>query len=656
MSSETIKDLMPQTPDLIGERIAKLKELFPDFFTSEGQLDEHELRKLVAPNSVNETERYEFRWFGKSRAKRDAFTPSKATLVFDEARSVNPLAAENLIIEGENLEVLKLLLCAYREGIKCIYIDPPYNTGKDFVYNDNYTEGRRPYWEQTGVTENGVRIDTNVETDGRFHSNWMNMLYSRLLVARQLLQPDGVIFVSIDDNEVHNLRTLMNIVFGEENFLTEIVVLTNPKGRVLGSHFARSHEYLLVYSKNQLVEELSIAKTDKETAKDYPESDELGNFRALELRNTHRQFGKFNRENLWFPIYVDPESGEVSLEKETNLVEVFPLWEDGFEGCWTWSASKVSAESFLLVGRKINGSWKIFRKSYSHDSEGNVARKKLKTMWIDKSFHTEKGQSAFDALLPGRLFQSPKPPALIKVIAELGTNTDDIVLDFFGGSGTTGQAVMELNEEDGGNRKFILVQLPELTDEKSEAYKAGFKKLSDITIERNKRVVERLIASKKKAHPNLFENADNTDALKGLGFKVLRLEKSYFPRTDWSPDPTRTEAENVIALKQYIAEKESQLNLSFDRDKLLTEILLKGEGFKLNYRITPYPTVTSNQLLHVTDGDKEALVCLDPTLALETVEHFKTHAELKFICLERALDTTKKWNLHHFLGEKFKAF
>ena len=255
------------------------------------------------------------------------------------------------------------------------------------------------------------------------------------------------------------------------------------------------------------------------------------------------------------------------------------------------------------------------------------------------------------------IFDNPKPTKLIRRICKLITATDeeDIVLDFFGGSGSTGHAVMELNEEDGGNRKFILVQLPELTDEKSEAYKAGYKKIGDITIERNKRVVERIIAAKKEAHPNLFETADDTDAITGLGFKVLRLEKSYFPRTDWSPDPTLTEAENVRALKQYIADKESQLNLSFDRDKLLTEILLK-EGFKLNYTATPDDAVTSNQILHVTDGDKEALVCLDSTLELETIEHFKTNTNLKFICLERALDTTKKWNLHHLLGEKFKAF
>ncbi|MCA1594407.1 MAG: site-specific DNA-methyltransferase [Acidobacteria bacterium] len=480
MSSETIKDLMPQTPDLNQERVAKLKELFPDLFTGEGKLDPRELERLIEPASDGETERYEFRWFGKSRAKREAFTPSRATLVFDEARSCNPQSAENLIIEGENLEVLKLLLCAYREQIKCIYIDQPYNTGRDFVYRDNYAEGRKPYWEQTGVTENGVRVDTNADTDGRFHSNWMNMMYSRLLVARQLLKPDGVIFISMGDEEVHNLRRICDEVFGGENF----------EGHI---HWRR----------------------------------------------------RYNQPN-----------------DRTKMIALV-------------------AEHILSYSKN--------REEYKKSGVGKI--------------------------------------------------------DLTG----------ELNEEDGGSRKYILVQLPELTGEQSEADKAGYKKISDITIERNKRVVERLIAEKKGARPPLFEKPYEADALKNRGFKVYRLEKSHFARTDWSPDATKTEAENVRALKQYIADKEAQLDLSFDRDKLLTEILLKQEGFTLNYTVAPYSCATSNQILRVTGDDKEALVCLDSTLAPETVAHFKTHTELKFICLERALNTTLKWNLHHFLGEKFKA-
>jgi len=218
--------------------------------------------------------------------------------------------------------------------------------------------------------------------------------------------------------------------------------------------------------------------------------------------------------------------------------------------------------------------------------------------------HTDEATKELREFIPEVKF-TPKPVRLIKHLANIsGVKNDDYVLDFFGGSGTTGQAVMELNEADGGNRKFILVQLPELTDEKSEAYKAGYKRISDITIERNKRVVNRIIEEKRREHPNLFENNEGKDALKNLGFKVFKLEKSYFPRTEWTPNPEADEAENVQSLKDYIAAKESQLRIDFDRDKLLTEILLK-EGFKLNYTIKPFAEIATNEILHVSDATKK---------------------------------------------------
>lgn len=221
---ENIKDYMLESPDFNLERLETLKQMFPDLFTSENKLNINELKKIIEPESITETERYEFRWFGKSNAKRNAFTPSNATLIYDEERSVNPTESENLIIEGENLEVLKLLSASYREKIKCIYIDPPYNTGKDFVYSDNFTQDKKAYWEDAGIVEDGLKIDTNTETDGRYHSNWLNMMYSRLLVARQLLKEDGVIFISIDDNEVHHLRKICDDVFMEKQFFSNFFV------------------------------------------------------------------------------------------------------------------------------------------------------------------------------------------------------------------------------------------------------------------------------------------------------------------------------------------------------------------------------------------------------------------------------------------------
>ena len=240
-----------QSHDWNKERLEQLKKLMPDLFTNDGQLNINELKKVVNPSLVTETERYEFRWFGKSSSKREAFTPTDATLVYDESRSVNPENSENIIIEGENLAVLKLLSNSYREQIKCIYIDPPYNTGKDFVYSDNFNQDRKEYWEDAEITENGLKIDTNTETDGRFHSNWLNMMYSRLLIARQLLKEDGVIFISIDDNEVHHLRKLCDEVFGENNFITSFMWKRKKEISSDSKNVSIQGEYIVAYAKSE---------------------------------------------------------------------------------------------------------------------------------------------------------------------------------------------------------------------------------------------------------------------------------------------------------------------------------------------------------------------------------------------------------------------
>lgn len=638
--TETVKSLMPQTPDLNAERLAKLKELFPDLFTDEGNLSEVELKKLVNPKSVNETERYEFRWFGKSNAKRKAFTPTAATLNYDPARSVKPDTSENLIIEGENLKVLKLLLCSYREQIKCIYIDPPYNTGKDFVYSDNYSEDRLPYWKQTNVVdEYGVKMDTNADTDGRYHSNWMSMMFSRLLVARQLLRKDGVIFISIDDNEVHNLRRLCNEVFGEENFVANIIWEKKYAKQNDATWLSTSHDYILLYARNKEDWKPFQSSRSEQSLKNYsnPDGDPRGNWQSVVYTCNK---SRTERPNLYYAI-THPKTGEKIYPSETRV------WGYDYEK-HLWHVE----ENRLWWGLKLEKDKPRLKVFLDEIGTGVVPD----TLWLrSEAGDNQEAKRLILDLFGFSVFDTPKPAKLIKKMMELSLGEDDIILDFFAGSGTTGQAVMEMNEQDGGNRKFILVQLPELTDENSEAYKAGYKRISDITIERNKRVINRIIEEKRAAHPNLFENGNEADTLKNLGFKVFRMEKSYFPRAEWSPNPEATEAENIQTLKEYISAKEAQLRIDFDRDKLLTEILLK-EGFKLNYTLKPYEAEKANEILHVSDGEQEALVCLDTSITNETVEHLKTHKDLKFICLERGLDTTKKWNLANSLGEKFKAF
>jgi adenine-specific DNA-methyltransferase len=283
--------------------------------------------------------------------------------------------------------------------------------------------------------------------------------------------------------------------------------------------------------------------------------------------------------------------------------------------------------------------------------------KRPSPLWDDLDGN-KKGARDLRTLFDGKkIFDFPKPIQLLERIISISCDKDDdIILDFFGGSGSTGHAVSSLNKKDGGTRKYILVQVPEATDEKSEANKEGYKKISDITIEHNKRVIERIIKEKTEKQPDLF-TGDKKDEklLQGLGFKVFKLQKSNFPRVDFAPDPELDDVTNLELLKKYIADKESQLVNAFNKEELMTEILLKN-NFLLNYKTVPQSQFKKNEILLATDGEKETLICLDVSIDLDTVEYFKTNIDKKFICLERALDTTKKYNLKHYLGDKFYAF
>jgi adenine-specific DNA-methyltransferase len=651
--AETIRDLMPETRDVNRERLAALKALMPEIFTDEGKINEAELRKIV--DEVPGNERYDFKWFGKSKAKHDAFTPTRLTLRYDEVRSLNSDKSENIIIEGENLEVMKLLLCSYREQVKCIYIDPPYNTGKDRVYSDNYSDERRPYWEKIEAIVDGVKIDANPETSGRFHSNWLSMIYSRLLLARQLLRKDGVIFISIDENEIHNLRKVCDEVFGQDNFIATIAVVSNWKGRSDDNYIATAHEYLIMYRKDTF--ESFGLPLPEEYWGDYPEKDARGvPFRLLGLRKRGSGSRREDRPTMYYPIFVDTTTGNVSLIQDKTFTDaVYPKLSDGTDGRWRWGRDTAETRITELTSRKVSGTerFDVFQIDYA-EVEGESRRIKPKSFWNDVNFSNEAGTLEYKSLMGEASFTNPKPPDLIGTCLEQSTQDGDLVLDFFAGSGSTGQAVMELNARERTCRRFILVQLPEVVDAESSAYKLGYRKISDITIERNKRAATKILADKTEAHPELFTERD-ADPEIGFGFKVFRLETSYFPRTEWTPPPELTEEEKIASLKVYIAEKEKQLTLDFDRDKLLTEILIK-EGFKLNYKYQRVAEFAENEVLKVADGEKAAIVCLDPALADTTVEGLRKLIDSKVIVIERALDTTKKWNLHNSLGEKFRAF
>ena len=679
---KTINDYMPLSHDWNEERLQTLKKLYPDLFTNEQMPNIQEIIKIFNYAGVQETERYEFRWFGKSQAKRNAFTPSNATLVYDEERSVNPDNSENVIIEGENLEVLKLLSGSYREKVKCIYIDPPYNKDKDFVYSDIFSQDKKSYWEESEVLENGVKIDTNSESDGRFHSNWLNMMYSRLLIARQLLKNDGVIFISLDNNEIHHLRKLCDEVFGEENFIECITwnkrIPKNDKG------IGNIHEYILVYVKDVSlkheftmkkggiddIEKLrlklkknktSIAEAEVEIKRLYKKKDyDRGITLYNSLSQDYRLWGKINMS--WPNADTFGPDYDVFHPKTNKIVKV-P------DRGWRWKKDSFDDASGLVDGKYKSilelhdGSFLCGRIWFSNDENtqpSSVTYLDEVETFLLRSILSSKSDGGIELenIFDGKSFFSyPKPSSLIQMLLNsIISSDDDIFLDFFAGSGTTGQAVFQLNQDLDSNKKFILVQMPESMNEKSEAFKAGYKKISDITIERNKRIVKKIINEKEKSQPDLFdENKKDENPLQGLGFKVFKLQKSNFPRVDFTPDPELDDAANLELLKKYIADKESQLVNAFNKEELMTEILLKN-NFSLNYTTILQERFTKNEIVFANDGEKETLICLDVSIAPETVDYFKANTNQKFICLERALDTTKKYNLKHYLGDKFNAF
>ena len=543
--------------DPIPDALERIKNLFPSAVT-EDKIDFDVLKQLLGGTVDEREEKYGLNWHGKRQARQLALTPSTGTLRPRPDESVDWATTQNLMIEGDNLEVLKLLQKSYAGKVKMIYIDPPYNTGRDFVYSDSFADNIRNYLEQTGQIDNGNRISSNTETSGRFHSDWLSMMYPRLKLARGFLEECGTVFISVDEREFQNLRLICNDVFGEECFVGTLVILSNPKGRSQDKYFATNHEYVVVYSKTVLPKGFfAISKEDDQIEAEYPYEDDGGKYRTLELRNTHREFGRHNRRNLFYPLFVDAD-GNVSIDADDGLAKVLPLWSDGYEGCWTWQSSTAAANLFLLTAREVDGTWKIYRKSYA-----NGADRMLKTILNDSSYFTERGQKEFNSLFNTRekLFQSPKSPYLLAQLIQSCTGGTHIILDFFAWSGTTGQAVLMQNLADGSSRRYMLVQLPQLLDpeEPEQRLAAQFceslgkpMRLSEITKERLRR------AAKKIERENPEFDGDR-------GFRSFSLDSSNIH--SWQPDTSDIE--------QLLIDSTDHLKPDRDEKDILYEILLK---------------------------------------------------------------------------------
>lgn len=601
------------TMDLESANKDKLRAVFPECFT-EGRLDIDKLLSFCGEYIMDDFEKYEFKWKGKSDCLRLAQKRSTATLRPVPGDSVNWDTTQNLYIEGDNLEVLKLLQKSYFRKVKMIYIDPPYNTGNDFVYEDDFADPLARYKEVTAQT-----TKSNPETMGRYHTNWLNMMYPRLRLAANLLRDDGVIFISIDDGEQSNMRKLCDEVFGEENFMAQIIwqKVYSPRMDVQG--FSTSHDYILCYVKSSIESIRQEAFSQNSAQFNFVDSASGKKYRRRSIRKEGSHSTRSERPNLWFALPA-PDG-----------TEVYPYKPDGTEGCWRWSMETYieNQKQGIVEWVKTENGWQAYAKQYL-DTD---AAKPPETLWLHQEVgHNHSAAENLKKLLSGKVFDSPKPVELITKMLKLATYTDtgDIILDFFSGSATTAHAVMQLNAEDGGNRQFIMVQLPEVCDEKSEAAKNGYPNICEIGKERIRRAGQKLI-----------ETGKDIDT----GFKVFRLDSSNLKLWDDTPIESG-DLDSLFARMNGIIDN---LKPGRSEDDLAYEILLKM-GYPLTADVA---ALEVDGLTVYTVEQNSMLICLQPGVTAETMEKLAVLGPKKIVLIENALaDNSAMSNAHYLLENR----
>lgn len=601
-----------QSQNILDGNIEKIAALFPNCVTetAEGlKVDFDQLRQELSDGIVDGAkERYRLDWPGKREAIVTANLPTTNTLRPVREDSVDFDKTENLYIEGDNLEVLKILQESYLNKIKMIYIDPPYNTGKDFVYKDNFSVDVEEWKEENERDETGNRLVVNPETSGRYHSDWLTMMYPRLKLARNLLTDDGVIFISIDDNEVHNLRKMCDEIFGEGNFVAQIC----HKARASVSNdkiISPNHNHILFYARDERIV--------------------FANRKNIGLNPNLEGFDKEDENGKYKLVPVDGPGGA----KKGN-----PYYEfEGIVGYWRFSKERM--QQMFNEGLVIKTTNNLQQKYYLHDAEKS---RKTATTWWDEKFYTSTATTRLKTLMESGAFDTPKPVELIQRMLEMSNTHDSIILDFFSGSATTAHAVMQLNKEDGGNRKFIMVQLPEETDEKSEAYKAGYKNICEIGKERIRRAANKIREEK-------WEEVQKDAAKKGIvvdyndeqdyGFRVYRLDSSnmedvYYRPQDYKQDQMDLFADNV---KQ-------------DRtpEDLLTQVMLDW-GLQLSLPIER-KTISGKEVFSVAENSLYA--CFDEGIDEAFAKEIAKDKPLRIVFRDKGFkDDTAKENVKQLLKQ-----
>ena len=574
--------------NLEKQNIQRIKELFPEA-VEEGKINFDMLRAMLGDEVDDSREKYQFTWNGKAKAIKLAQTPSSATLrpckdeknSKGEPKSKKWDTTENLYIEGDNLEVLKQLQKTYYGKIKMIYIDPPYNTGNDFVYHDDFSNSIENYKEQTNQTSS-----SNPESNGRFHTDWLNMMYPRLILARNLLSEDGVIFISIDDNEQMNLKELCNEVFGELNFISQVIWERAYSPVNLKKHFSECHDYILCYAKNINAAYCKGLPKTGEALERYknPDNDFRGPWKAADSTVGPAVAERVYPLTLPSGRVVTPSSGRCWLytkDKFDELIKENRIWF-GKNGNNVPAVKKFASE--VKQGMTPMTIWKYTEVGHSQEASQN-----LKKIFEGKAY-----------------FDYPKPVNLIKRCLQLYTSERDIILDFFSGSATTAHAIMKLNAEDGGNRKFIMVQFPELCDEKTEAFKSGYKNICEIGEERIRRSGEQIKAEWEKEHPSDGLFGPDQEFTTDIGFKVFKLDSTNV--NEWDPNMKLDEKELAMRLGEVFKEGRS-------KEDILYEIMLKYGVFDKQVE-----EINVNGKTMYRVGKRYMIVCLEDSITSEDVK------------------------------------
>ena len=600
-----------KSEDILEENISKLRQIFPNVF-SEGKIDFDKLKETLGDFTNSSSEKYSFSWAGRTDSIKNIQTPTHGTLIPQKDESINFEDTENIFIEGENLEVLKLLQKSYTGKVKMIYIDPPYNTGNDFIYKDDFKSNLESYLSQTGQSKEGVKLTSNPESSGRFHSNWISFMYPRLFLARELLKDDGVIFVSIDDGEINNLRNIMNEIFGEENFVATIIWQKNYSPRNDTKYFSDMHDYIICYAKQKNTD------TNEGWKRNLLPRTEEQNLRYTNRDNDKR--GVWKAEN--FTVKTYSAAYDYSITTPSGKIVKPPKGR-----CWRSSKEtfeKLVQENRIWFGEKGEGI--PAKKSFLSDvQQGRVPV----TLWLrDEVGDNQEASKELKTLFDIPPFDTPKPTRLIRKIIELSTNPNenDIILDFFAGSGTTSNSTLSKNFEDKGNRKFILIQLPEKIDD--ERIKNDFDTIANVCKERIRRVIKNIQKENKQQKLNSKQNQD-------LGFKVFKLTKSNYKV--WQ------EVQDEAKLKDQLKLFEDPLIENYKDMDVIYEIIIK-EGYSLNSKIEEV-SEKPNKIYKVSDGEFFFYLTLDEKIDEKALEDLDLDKNIMFVCLDLAISDSQKINL-----------